>query len=287
MTETAHHRPTLVLGGTGKTGRRLVERLTRRHIPVRIGSRSGGLPFDWDQPATWGPVFQDVEAAYTYVPDLVVSNPTDAIAGVVEIALAAGTRRLVLLSGRGEEKAEACEKILMSSGADWTILRASFFNQNFSESYLLDPILAGEVRLPAGDVGEPFSDTDDIADVAATVLTEDGHVGAIYELTGPRALTFAEATATIAEATGRDIAYTRIPPEDFAAGLAADGVPQDIIDILVHLFGTVLDGRNAEVADGVERVLGRPARDFADYARVTAATGVWNPTDQPNPGSPR
>jgi len=286
MTETAHHRQTLVLGGTGKTGRRLVERLTSRHIPVRIGSRSAGQPFDWDQPSTWGPVFQDVEAAYIYVPDLVVSNPTDAIAGVVEIALAAGTRRLVLLSGRGEEKAEACEKILMPSGADWTILRASFFNQNFSESYLLDPILAGEVMLPVGNVGEPFTDTDDIADVAATVLTEDGHVGAIYELTGPRALTFAEATATIAEATGRNIAYTRIPPEDFAAGLAADGVPQDIIDYLVELFGTVLDGRNAEVADGVERVLGRPARDFADYARVTAATGVWNPTDQPNPGSP-
>lgn len=287
MTESAHHRPTLVLGGTGKTGRRLVERLTRRHIPVRIGSRSSGLPFDWDQPSTWGPVFQDVEAAYTYVPDMVVADPTGAIAGVVETALAAGTRRLVLLSGRGEEQAQACEKILMDSGADWTILRASFFNQNFSESYLLDPILAGEVMLPAGDVGEPFSDTDDIADVAATVLTEDGHGGEIYELTGPRPLTFAEATATIAEATGRDIAYTRIPPEDFAAGLAAGGVPQDIIDFLVHLFGTVLDGRNAEVADGVERVLGRPARDFADYARATAATGVWNPTDQPNPGSPR
>lgn len=287
MTEIAHHRPTLVLGGTGKTGRRLVKRLTRRHIPVRIGSRSAGLPFNWDQPSTWGPVFQDVEAAYIYVPDLVVPNPTDAIAGVVDIALAAGTRRLVLLSGRGEEQAEACEKILMSSGADWTVLRASFFNQNFSESYLLDPILAGEVMLPAGDVGEPFSDTDDIADVAATVLIEDGHVGELYELTGPRALTFAEATATIAEATGRDIAYTRIPPEDFAAGLAAGGVPQDIIDFLVDLFGTVLDGRNAEVADGVERVLGRPARDFADYARVTAATGVWTPTDQPNPGGPR
>jgi uncharacterized protein YbjT (DUF2867 family) len=287
MTETAHHRPTLVLGGTGKTGRRLVQRLTRRHIPVRIGSRSAGLPFDWEQPSAWGPVFQDVEAAYTYVPDLVVPNPTHAVAGLVETALAAGTRRLVLLSGRGEEKAQACEKILMSSGADWTILRASFFNQNFSESYLLDPVLAGEVMLPAGDVGEPFSDTDDIADVAATVLTQDGHVGEIYELTGPRAVTFTEATATIAEATGRDIAYTRISPEDFAAGLAADGVPPDIVDFLVDLFGTVLDGRNIAVGDGVERVLGRPARDFADYARVTAATGVWNPTDQPNPGSPR
>ena len=120
MTETAHHRPTLVLGGTGKTGRRLVERLTRRHIPVRIGSRSAGLPFDWDQPSTWGTGVPDVEAAYTYVPDLVVADPTGAIAGVVETALAAGTRRLVLLSGRGEEEAQACEKILMDSGADWT-----------------------------------------------------------------------------------------------------------------------------------------------------------------------
>jgi uncharacterized protein YbjT (DUF2867 family) len=287
MTETAPHRPTLVLSGTGKTGRRLVERLTRRHLPVRIGSRSAGLPFDWEQPSTWAPVFGDVEAAYIYVPDLVVANPTEAFAGLVETALAAGTRRLVLLSGRGEEQAQACEKILMSSGADWTVLRASFFNQGFSEDFLLDPILAGEVMLPAGDVGEPFSDTDDIADVAAAVLTEDGHVGGTYELTGPRALSFAEATATIAEATGRDITYTRIPLEGFHAGLTAGGVPQVIIDFLVDLFATVLDGRNTVVGDGIERVLVRPARDFADYARATAASGIWNPTDQPNPGGSR
>jgi uncharacterized protein YbjT (DUF2867 family) len=287
MTETAPHRPTLVLNGTGKTGRRLVERLTRRRLPVRIGSRSTGLPFDWEHPSTWAPVFQDVQAAYLYVPDLVVSNPTEAIAGLVDTALAAGTRRLVLLSGRGEEQAQACEKLLMSSGADWTILRASFFNQGFSEDFLLDPILAGEVMLPAGDVGEPFSDVDDIADVAATVLTEHGHVGETYELTGPRALSFAEATAAIAEATGRDITYTRIPLEDFDADLAVGGVPPVVIDFLVELFGTVLDGRNSTVGDGVERVLGRRARSFADYTRATAATGIWTPTDQPNPGSPR
>lgn len=287
MIEISHHRPTVVLGGTGKIGRRLVQRLTRRDMPVRIGSRSSGLPFDWAQPSTWGPVFQDATAAYTFVPDLAVANPPEAIAGLVDAALAAGTRRLVLLSGRGEEQAQACEKILVDSGADWTVLRASFFNQNFSESYLLDPVLAGEVALPAGDVGEPFSDSDDIAEVAATVLTQDGHVGEIYELTGPRPLTFAEATATIAEATGRDIAYIRIPPEEFAASLAVCGVTREIIDFLVDLFGTVLDGRNAEVVDDVERVLGRPAREFADYARVTAATGVWNPTAEPNPGSLR
>lgn len=287
MTATARHRPILVLGGTGKTGRRLVERLTRQHIPVRVGSRSAGLPFDWEQPSTWRPAFRDVDAAYLFVPDQVVANPTDAVAGVVEAALAAGTRRLVLLSGRREEKAEACEQVLRSSDADWTILQASFFNQNFSESFLLDPILAGTVMLPVGDVGEPFIDTDDIADVAATVLTNDGHVGQSYELTGPHAITFAEATAAIAAATGRDIAYIRLSPEDFAAGLAAGGVPQDVIDLLVDLFGTVLDGRNAQETDGVERVLGRPARTFTEYARATAATGIWNPTNPSTPGSPR
>lgn len=286
MIETAQHRPTLVLGGTGRTGRRIVERLTRRDIPVRIGSRAGGLRFDWEQPSTWGPVFAGVETAYAYVPDMVVPNPAEALAGVVQAALAAGTRRLLLLSGRGAERAEACEKVLMSSGADWTILRASFLNQNFSEGYLLGPVLAGHVRLPARDIGEPFCDTEDIADVAATVLAEGSHVGAIYELTGPRALTFAEATATIAGATGRDITYIHIPPEEFVADLAADSVPPGTVDVLVDLFCAVLDGRNTAMGDGVEHVLGRPARDFADYARITAATGVWTP-GRPDPGGPR
>jgi nucleoside-diphosphate-sugar epimerase len=287
MIEITHHRPTVVLGGTGKTGRRLVQRLTRRDIPVRIGSRSSGLPFDWERPSTWRPVFQDATAAYTFVPDLAVANPTEAIAGLVEAALAAGTRRLVLLSGRGEEQAQACEKILMDSGADWTVLRASFFNQNFSESYLLDPVLAGEVMLPAGVVGEPFSDTDDIADVAATVLTEVGHVGEVYELTGPRPLTFAEATATIAR--GHRPGHRLYP-------YPARGVRRR--------------SRRGWRPAGNHRLPRRPVRhrarraqrrgcrrrragpgaagaDFADYTRVTAATGVWNPTDQPNPRSLR
>lgn len=287
MTAIAHHRPILVVGGTGKTGRRLVARLTRQHIPVRIGTRSAGLPFDWDQPATWRPTFRDVDAAYLLVPDLIAADPTEAVAGVVAAALAAGTRRLVLLSGRREAKAEACEQVLRSCDADWTILRASFFNQNFSESFLLAPILAGNVMLPVGDVGEPFIDTDDVAAVAATVLTDDRHDGQSYELTGPHAITFAEATAAIAGATGRDIAYTPIAAEDFAAGLTASGVPPDVIDLRVDLFDTVLDGRNAHVTDTVERVLGRPARTFTAYARTTAATGIWNPTNHPNPRSPR
>ncbi|WEV26139.1 NAD(P)H-binding protein [Streptomyces sp. 71268] len=292
---TRHHPMTLVLGGTGKTGSRLVSRLTARDLPVRIGSRAGGLPFDWERPATWGPALDGVHAVYvSYYPDLAVPGAVEAVGSFAELAVARGVRRLVLLSGRGEDEALACERALVvaaesgaagsgtaesgagaGAGADWTVLRCSWFSQNFSEGYLLGPVLAGEVALPAGPVGEPFLDADDIADVTATVLTEDGHAGRVYELTGPRLLTFAEATATIAEATGRPVRYARIGPEEFAAGLAAEQVPADVVAFLGYLFGTVLDGRNASVTDDVRRVLGRPARDFADFARATAASGAW------------
>ncbi len=269
--------PTLVLGGTGKTGRRVAERLTRRGLPVRIGSRAGGLPFDWEDPATWAPALEGVGAAYvSYYPDLAAPGASDAIAAFTELAVASGARRLVLLSGRGEEEAQACEKVLADSGADWTVLRSSWFNQNFSEGYLLEPIVGGDVMLPAGEVGEPFTDADDIADVATTVLTQDGHVGQTYELTGPRLLTFADAVAAIAGATGRPIRYTPVAAADFADGLRAEGVPAGIVDLLLYLFTTVLDGRNAHVTDGVERVLGRRPRDFDDFARDTAVSGVWS-----------
>lgn len=278
MTLGAAHRPTLVLGGTGKTGRRLVERLTRHDVPVRVGSRAHLPPFEWARPATWRPVLEGAGAAYiSYAPDLGAPGSPDAIGGFVDQALAAGVRRLVLLSGRGEEGAAACEDILRRSDADWTILRCSWFNQNFSESYLLDPILAGTVALPAGEVGEPFIDAEDIADVAAVVLTTDGHAGELYDLTGPRLLTFADAVNTIADAAGRTIDYLAISADEFAAGLLRDGVAADDVEFLVYLFGTVLDGRNATVSDGVTRVLGRPPRDFADYARAAAAAGAWHP----------
>ncbi|MBC6460138.1 NAD(P)H-binding protein [Actinomadura sp. HBU206391] len=273
MTQTL----TLVVGGTGKTGRRIVQRLTASDRPVRIGSRSGGVPFDWEDPATWEPALENVGAAYvSYYPDLAVPGAPEAIGSFAEMALKSGTRRLVLLSGRGEEEAQASEEVLAASGADWTVLRCSWFNQNFSESHLLDPIVAGHLYLPAGDVGEPFVDADDIADVAAAVLTQDGHLGQIYELTGPRLLTFAEAAAVIAAATGRDIGYTRISAAELTDSLTAEGVPADVVELLTYLFTTVLDGRNAHLCDGVQRVLGRPPRDFADYARDAAATGIWN-----------
>jgi len=268
---------TLVLGGTGKTGRRVVQRLTAQGEPVRIGSRSGGVPFDWEDPATWAPALSGVKAAYvSYYPDVAAPGAPETIGSFAQVAVSSGTRRLVLLSGRGEEESLACEKALAESGADCTILRCSWFSQNFSEGYMLEPVLSGHVFLPAGPVGEPFLDADDIADVAAAVLTRAGHAGQVYELTGPRLLTFADAVAEIAAVTGRPIGYTEVSAAGYAEALAAEGVPAEVIELLTYLFTTVLDGRNAHLDDGIQQVLGRPARDFADFARDAAATGIWN-----------
>lgn len=270
------HHMTLVVGGTGKTGSRVAERLRKRGRAVRIGSRSGEPPFDWDDQATWAPALRGATSAYvTYFPDLAVPGAPDAIERFTATALDEGVRRLVLLSGRGEEEAQRAERVLQGSGADWTIVRCSWFSQNFNESYFLEPLLAGELALPADGVREPFVDADDIADVVVAALTEDGHAGELYELTGPRLLTFAEAVEEIARAAGRPIAYAPISLDDFAAGMAAEGVPDDVVGLLRFLFGEVLDGRNASLADGVQRALGREPRDFADFARRAADAGAW------------
>ena len=244
--------------------------------PVRLGSRGADPAFDWDDRATWGPALRGASAVYVaFQPDLAVPGALDTVEAFFAQAVASGVPRLVLLSGRGEVEAEQAEQALMDSGADWTILRASWFHQNFSENFFLEQVLAGEVALPAGPAAEPFIDVEDIADVAFAALTQPGHSGQLYELTGPRALTFAQAAAEIAAATGREIAFVPVPAEDFRAGMAQAQVPDDVTDLVIYLFTTVLDGRNTPLADGVQRALGRPPIDFSDYARRTAATGVW------------
>jgi uncharacterized protein YbjT (DUF2867 family) len=268
----------LVVGGTGKTGRRVAERLAASRVPVRIGSRSAEPPFDWAHRAGWAAALRDVEAVYlTYYPDVAAPGASDAIEQFTAAAARSGVRRVVMLSGRGEPVAQQCEQIVRDSGLEWTVVRASWFAQNFSEGYLLEPVLAGEVALPAGEVGEPFVDADDIADVAVAALTDSRHAGQLYEVTGPRLLTFAGAVAAIAGATGRSIHYRPITIDAFAAGAREAAVPEDIVSLLTYLFTEVLDGRNASLSDGVVRALGRAPRDFAEYARDTAATGVWTP----------
>jgi uncharacterized protein YbjT (DUF2867 family) len=276
MTATTQSTPTLVLGGTGKTGRRVAQRLEALGHPVRIGSRAARPRFDWEDPTTWGRALAGARQVYlSYYPDVAAPGAADIVGAFARMAVDRGAPRIVLLSGRGEPGAEESERAVRDSGAALTIVRSTWFAQNFSEDYLLEYVLSGEVTLPAGDTREPFVDADDIADVAVAALTDDRHIGELYELTGPRLLTFADAVADIAAATGRTICYRRVSIEEHATIALANGVPADVVELLSYLFSEVLDGRNAHLADGVQRALGRRPKDFRDFARDAAAAGAW------------
>lgn len=273
MTQT--NDTTLVIGGTGKTGRRLTQRLAARGLPVRVGSRVGTPPFDWRQPHTWATALEDVTAIYlTYQPDIGYPGAAEAIHALADTAVDAGVRRMVLLSGRGSEEALPAEQAVRDSGAEWTILRCSWFCQNFDEGFLLEPVRAGVLALPAGDMVEPFVDADDIAEVALAALTDDRHAGVTYELSGPRLLSFADAAEEIGAAAGRPIHYRPITKNQFASALA-ETMPAEEVAFLADLLTKELDGRNAHLTHGVQRALGREPSDFADYARLAASTGVW------------
>jgi uncharacterized protein YbjT (DUF2867 family) len=234
----------LVIGSTGKTGKRVADQLEKRGIDVRHGSRSADIPFDWDNPQTWAPAVAGVDKVYlTYYPDLAVPGSVDAVSTLTELAKDAGVSRLVLLSGRNEAEAEKAERVVVASGLDRTIVRCAFFAQNFNEGAWLDEVLAGTVSLPVDHVQEPFVYVDDIAE----------EIGA---------------------AAGRDINFVSVPVEDYTAMLTEFGLPQDFIWLLNHLFTEVL-GSKVQLGDGVQRALGREPKDFTDYARETAATGVW------------
>lgn len=274
--QAPHKQLTLVIGGTGKTGKRVADRLRAKGRSVRIGSRTSVPAFDWNNEAGWEAALSGVSSIYiTYSPDLAMPGATDAISALVWRAKLQGVERLVLLSGRGEEEAQACEQIVQDSGLQWTIVRASWFNQNFSEGAFIDMVLSGRFTLPAGTTPEPFVDVDDIADVVTTALTQDGHDGEVYEVTGPRLMTMADVAADLSAATGRQIIFEDVPHVSFVEQIEASGAPQDVVWMLDYLFSTVLDGRNAHLTDGIERALGRAPKDFAEYARDAAATGAW------------
>ncbi|MBX4932716.1 NmrA family transcriptional regulator [Rhizobium bangladeshense] len=266
----------VLVGGSGKTGGRIIKRLEGRGITIRPASRSSARPFDWEDRSTWRGALEGASSAYVaFQPDLAVAWAAEAVAALAKVAVECGLEHIVLLSGRGEEGAQRSEAALIASGIDTTILRASWFCQNFSEGAFVEQIRAGRLQLPAGDIGEPFIDADDIADAAVAALTDPGHRNKTYELTGPRALSFPEAVGEIAAAAGRPIEYEQVSMADFTSGLADAGLPQGLIDLLEELFGQVLDGRNSGTTGGVAEILGRPATDFSEYARRTAATGTW------------
>jgi uncharacterized protein YbjT (DUF2867 family) len=269
----------LVIGATGKTGSRVANRLEMLGYPVRRGSRSSATPFDWEAPETWAPALRRARAAYvTYFPDLAFPGAVEKLESLCETARDASVEHLVLLSGRGEHHARLGEEVLRKSGVDATIIRAAWFAQNFSEGYLRDPILAGVLPMPGGDVAEPIIDIDDIADVAVAALTQEGHKGELYEVTGPRLMSFADMAAELSQATGRDIRHIPITFEDFHQNIAQAG-GTFVADVFTAIARETLDGRNAQTTDGVMRALGRPPRDFKDFAKAAARSGAWTSTD--------
>ncbi|RYY69814.1 MAG: NmrA family transcriptional regulator [Chitinophagaceae bacterium] len=266
----------LVLGSTGRTGKRVAERLQNLRIPIRLGSRKADAAFDWEDPANWDIVLEGIEAVYiSFQPDLAVPAAAEKIKLFTEAAKKANVKKLVLLSGRGEEEAQKCEQIIMQSGLDWTIIRASWFMQNFSENFLLDSILGNEVVLPVIKSLEPFVDAEDIADVAVAVLTTNKHSNKIYELTGPELLSFETATAIIAKETNRTISYKEISIDDYEAILRSYQLPDDFIWLIKYLFTQVLDGRNESITNDIESILHRKPAAFKDYVINTIKTGVW------------
>ncbi|KUJ65229.1 NAD(P)-dependent oxidoreductase [Streptomyces albus subsp. albus] len=274
-------RDILVLAGSGKTGRRVVRRLRARGAAVRAASRSSEVPFDWSDPATWEPALAGAAAVYLVAPE--EAAPVEAF---VPLAVETGVRRLVALSGRGLDLVgpdfgagmAAAERAVRGSGAAWSIIRPNNFNQNFDEDLWHQPLRDGLLALPIGDVPEPFIDAEDVAEVAATLLTadDDRYAGEVFDLSGPRGLSFRAAVETIAREAGREIAYQELSPAEYHAALLAQGLPEAVAKALGALFALHREGHTADPVDGVRRVLGREPADFTEYVRRAAAAGAWS-----------
>ncbi len=268
----------LVIGGTGKTGRRVAETLTELGHHVRVGTRNNNPKFDWDDHSTFKSALRGIDRVYiVYYPDLAVPGAREAITTLTETALSEGVGKVVLLSGKGETEAEACELIVANSGLNYTLVRASWFNQNFSEGAFKDLVMAGQVALPMPKAEIPFVDADDIAEVVTEVLLDDSYNGDTITVTGPRKMTFKEVVDAMAEGLSRDIQYIPISLEQFKEGMKAAGLPESYVWLFGYLFQDVLGNEeNQVVSNDIERVLGRKAIDFTEYVTKTVHTGIWN-----------
>lgn len=268
----------LIIGGTGKTGRRVAKNLTQSGHNVRVVGRKTTPAFDWEDPETYATALKDMDRAYiVYYPDLAVPGARDSITRLAEKALEAGLEKVVLLSGKGETEAEACEDIVANSGLNYTLVRASWFNQNFSEGAFLEFVLNGVVALPMPEAEIPFVDAEDIADVVSKVIVDDAYNGQTITVTGPQKRTFKEAVDIMGEAIDSPIQFVPISIDEFKEGMRKAGLPDSYVWLFGYLFKEVLGNpENQEVSDDVAKVLGRPAKDFETYAKQTAATGVWN-----------
>ncbi|TDW18005.1 NAD(P)H-binding protein [Kribbella kalugense] len=273
--------PILILSGKGKTGRRVAAQLDARKVPYRLASRSSEQPFDWYDESTWAATIAGADTAYLAPP----VGPTGLAQAGKFIQQADGLRRLVLLSGRGVGSPGRdfavydgqldLENVVKASSLDWTIVQPAWFAQGFSEDFLRYHVLASEIRLSAGTGAEAWIDTDDVGDVMTTALLDETYTGRTIPISGPRPLTMTEIADVLSAATGRPISYVDLDPEAHVAELVEQGLTPEDADAVRDLFAVIRNHRSEYVSDGVEQVLGRPPRDFADWAYETAKSGVW------------
>lgn len=257
----------LILGGTGKTGRRLATALRAEGHPVRTAARSGAdVVFDWDDPGSRVAALRDVDRVYLVPPALRLDHPP-LVAAFLDEAAAAGARHVTFLSAFGVEHAppenplRAVELLLAARGdLSHTVLRPAWFLQNLTEGFLQPQVAEGVIAVPAGDGAEAFVDVEDIAAVAAATLTDpEAHAGRAYALTGPQALTHADLAERIGRATGREIAFVDAERTAWVAAARDAGLPADYAEVLATLFDTIRAGHGSRPGRDIEAVLGRPA----------------------------
>ncbi|SIO89059.1 hypothetical protein BQ8420_20585 [Nocardiopsis sp. JB363] len=264
------------------TGRRVLAGLRNLGVATRAASRSSEWRFDWQDRSTWDRVLDGAGSVY-----LVQYDPEPLTEAFVERAVAHGVERIVLLSARGADRPGyfegvdepvthlLSEEAVRTSGLEWTILRPGWFAQNFDEGVLADGVREGVLRLPTGEGAVAWIDAEDIAAVAVAALTEEGHHGRAYELSGPRALTLTEATAEISTASGRPVRYEAVSVQDYVTERLAAGWSRGDALLMTSSLSAIAKGREERPFPGVREALGREPRGFAEFVEEAVAAGSW------------
>jgi uncharacterized protein YbjT (DUF2867 family) len=274
----------LVIGASSKVGTALVELLSEAGEGVKaasrtelsgLGSNAEHVTFDYDNSGTWDGALEGVDRVF------LMARPMDIEADqvvnpFVDKAVAAGVRRIVIMTALGVDASDdiplrKAELHLQSKSVEHVILRPTWFDQNFSAGFIGDSIrTAGGFYLPAEDAKVGFIDARDIAAVAVKALTEDGHAGKAYPLTGGQALTHTDAASIISDAAGKEITYTSVPEDDARKGMLEQGWPEPAVDYMLMLFSSIRAGAASNTTDTVQQVLGRAPISFEQFAQDNA-----------------
>lgn len=274
----------LVMGGTGRSGALIARELTKRGLRARTAARSGAdVKFDWDDTATYAPALDGAGRVYLVTP-VMRTKFVHQVAKFLDLAAASGVRHVTYLSAYGGDRAPAEVDIRAvelelerRSAFSHSILRPAWVMQNFSDQHL--PLIGDAFTVPTGGGKEAFVDAQDIAAVAVETLVDpQAHSGAQYAPTGPQALTVAEVAGIVGSVIGRPVAHNDIDPNAWINGAVEVGfVPADYAVMLRWLTGTIISGNGARPNDDVERVTGRSATSFRDFAERNAVAWALQP----------